>query len=168
MKICVLGYSGAGKSTLSKLLAKFYNLPLLHFDQIKFSENWQNRNKEEILFDLREFMKLNQWVIDGNYFSFDFELRIKQADFIIFLNYSRFLCLRQARKRYKEYKGKVRDSVAKGCYEKFDLKFLLWILFQERTAKRKKHYKQMITLYPGKVLVFKNPKKLKEYLMKIL
>ena len=84
MKFCVLGYSGAGKSTLSKLLAKFYNLPLLHFDQIKFSENWQNRNKEEILFDLREIMKLNQWVIDGNYFSFDFELRIKQADLLFF------------------------------------------------------------------------------------
>lgn len=135
MKIAVLGYSGAGKSTLAGILAKHYNIPVLYLDSVSWTYGWQERGKEEKEEIVREFMKNENWVIDGNYKSLFRAERLEQADKIFILSFNRFFCLKSAFKRYFMYKGKTRPDMAKGCDEKIDLEFILWILFTGRTRK---------------------------------
>jgi len=164
MKIAIIGYSGAGKSTLAKKLGKFYNIPVLHLDKIQFIENWQERNNKEALESIDQFMKNESWVIDGNYGKFRQELRLKEADTIIFLNFPRYISFYQAYKRYKNNINKVRDDMAKGCIEKFDWEFIKWILFDGRVSKYKTNYKNIEKLYPDKFIQFKNNHQVEDYL----
>ena len=55
----------------------------------------------------REFLNENQdtgWIIDGNYAKFCQERRLEEADLIVFMDYTRRICLWQAVKRYLEYR----------------------------------------------------------------
>lgn len=112
MKIAVLGYSGSGKSTLAKQLADFYQIPVLFLDTVQFLPGWQERNREEALTIVRDFMKNDSWVIDGNYSEFLQKERLEQADQILILNFSRGVCLFRALNRYFNNRGRTRESMA--------------------------------------------------------
>ena len=131
MKIAVMGYSGAGKSTLAKKLGRLYDCPVLYLDRIQFEPGWKERNREEAKRMAEEFLNENQdtgWIIDGNYAKFCQERRLEEADLIVFMDYTRRICLWQAVKRYLEYRDKTRESMAEGCREKIDWDFVKWIL----------------------------------------
>ena len=80
MKIAVLGYSGAGKSTLARALGEKYGIPVLHFDTVQFTPNWEVRDRGEAHQMVHEFMENPQWVIDGTYSRFEYERRLLEAD----------------------------------------------------------------------------------------
>lgn len=164
MKIAVLGYSGAGKSTLAAVLAEHYNIPVLHLDTVQFLPNWEIRNDEEKRNIVADFMKKDSWVIDGNYRSMYKNERLEQADKIFILSFNRFFCFKSAYKRYLENKGKKRDDMADGCNEKFDLEFAWWILYQGRTRRRRKGYKDIYNQYKSKTLWFTNRSQVNEYI----
>ena len=125
MKIAIIGYSGAGKSTLAEKLSNYYSIPKLHMDTLQFQPGWQDSDREWMLSEMKNFLtKHEAWVIDGNYSWCYYEERIQEADQIIFLNFSAWNCLLRAFKRYLKYRGKVRESMAKGCPEQFN-----WELF---------------------------------------
>ena len=137
MKIVITGFSGAGKSTLAQNLGNHYNIPVLHMDSLHFKENWKERDNTEFEQLVQEFMQNNDsWIIDGNYRSIATN-RFTEADQLIFLNYNRLTCLINAVKRYKKYKGKSRPDMAKGCEEKIDKEFFLWLIWNGRTKERK-------------------------------
>lgn len=106
MKIAIIGYSGSGKSTFAKKISEKYNYPLLYLDTVNFEANWKERNKEEARRIVEEFMKNDSWIIDGNYFDFYQDRRMKEADKIIFMNFPRHVCFKQAYKRYLNSKKK--------------------------------------------------------------
>lgn len=164
MKIAVLGYSGAGKSTLAGILAKHYNIPVLYLDSVGWTYGWQERGKEEREEIVREFMKNKSWVIDGNYKSLFRAERLEQADQIFILSFNRFFCLKSAFKRYFMYKGKTRPDMAKGCNEKIDLEFILWILFTGRTRKKRNDYKSVYNRYKSKTLWLTSRKQVNDYI----
>lgn len=162
MKIQIIGYSGSGKSTLAKTLAQYYHIPLLYLDTVQFYGSFQERDKEEQNRIVREFLKMNDsWVIDGNYSSVAPE-RFRQADICIFLDFNRFFCYRCAKKRFKMYKGKVRESL--GCEEKFDFEFKKWILYTGRTKKRKKQHLQNLESCLGEKYILKNRHQVNDFL----
>lgn len=164
MKISIIGYSGSGKSTLAKYLSKKYHLSLLHIDSIYFSSNWIERRKDYVENDLKSFLENTSWVIDGNYSSFSFEERMDSSDYIIYMNFNRFICLfRAIIKRYISNRGLVRDSVAVGCFEKMDLEFVKWILCDGRNSSNKKKYKKTINNYNDKLIIIKNQKELDNF-----
>ena len=66
---------------------------------------------------------------------------MEQADQIIFLNFSRWNCLFRGWKRYRRYKGRVRESMAAGCPERFDWEFIRWILWDGRQARQVTRYR---------------------------
>lgn len=164
MKIAIIGYSGSGKSTLARCLADLYKIPVLFLDTVQFLPNWVIRDEEEGRAIVREFMKNDSWVIDGNYEKFFQEERLAQADQIIFLNFSRFLCLYRAYRRYFQHRNTTRESMAGGCIEKIDLEFVWWILYAGRTGKKLGHYKELISLYKDKMIILKNQKQLDEFI----
>ena len=166
MKIAVLGFSGSGKSTLAKQLSEYYHIPLLYLDCVNFEENWALRDREECGEITAGFMQNESWVIDGNYNSDGFYQaeRLEAADKIIILQYNRFVCMKGAFKRNIEYKGKVRESMADGCFERMDTWFFLWVILNQYSRKRKKHFRNIKEKYPDKTLILKSRKELQLYL----
>ena len=92
---------------------------------------------------------------------------MEQADHIIFLNFSRWNCFYRAWKRYRRYKGRVRESMAVGCPECFDWEFIRWILWDGRQARQVTRYQTIGQNYPDKFLSLKNQKELDEFLKNI-
>ncbi len=167
MKIAVMGYSGSGKSTLAKLLAGKYGIPLLYLDTVNFKENWQIRDREEGRKIVSDFMQNENWVIDGNYSEFYQPERLSQADMIIILCYNRFVCMKQAFQRNLEYKGRSRESITKGCNERMDFEFFLWIVYKQYSKKRKTKFASIKENYSNKTYLFKSRKELNAFLATI-
>ena len=168
MKIVIIGYSGSGKSTLAENLARYYSIPKLHMDTLQFQPGWIDSDRDWMEKEMRQFLSDHRdWVIDGNYSWCCYEERMEQADQIIFLNFSRWNCFYRAWKRYRRYKGRVRESMAVGCPECFDWEFIRWILWDGRQARQVTRYQTIGQNYPDKFLSLKNQKELDEFLKNI-
>lgn len=164
MKIAVLGYSGAGKSTLARALGEKYGIPVLHFDTVQFTPNWEVRDRGEAHQMVHEFMENPQWVIDGTYSKFEYERRLSEADEIVFLNLSRMTCFFRALRRYFRFRGKTRPDMADGCCEKMDAEFIWWLLWKGRTRQKRKKFQKVVEQYPEKTVVLKNQRDIDRYL----
>lgn len=168
MKVAIIGYSGSGKSTLASQLGDFYNCPVLYLDKIQFEANWKERDEETAIKMVKEFLDNNDsWIIDGNYTKFLREQRMKEADIIIFMCFSRLICLCQAYNRYRKYKGKTRESMADDCCEKLDFEFVKWILSDGRSKEKKKQYGETIRKYSHKIVILKNRRDTASFLQKL-
>ena len=164
MKIAIIGYSGAGKSTLAKKLSHYYDCDVLHLDSIHFAPHWVERSDEEMVSDIKSFIKKENWIIEGNYSRILYTQRMEDADQIIFLNFNRFSCWWRAYKRYRTYKGTTRPDMAEGCCEKFDWEFTRWIFRDGRSKKAKTRYKNTVKTYPQKMVILKNQYQLNRFL----
>ena len=87
-----------------------------------------------------------------------------EADQIIFLNFPPWTCLFRAFKRYLTYRGKVRESMAAGCPERFDWEFIRWILWDGRSKSAKERYKGIQETYPEKVILLRSQKEIDHFL----
>lgn len=164
MKIAVLGYSGAGKSTLARALGEKYGIPVLHFDTVQFTPNWEVRDRDEARRMVHEFMENPQWVMDGTYSNFEYERRLSEADVIILLLFPRLVCFLRAWKRYFRFRGKSRPDMADGCCEKMDGEFIWWLLWKGRTRRRREKFQKVVAQYPEKTVVLKNQRDIDRYL----
>lgn len=167
MKIAILGYSGSGKSTLAKFLSNHYRIPLLYLDTVQFEASWEERDREEALAIVSDFMRNNDWVIDGNYVNFLQDKRLEQANYIIYMDFSRLDCLSRAYRRYRANKNTSRESVANGCNEKMDLEFVWWILYKGRTKNKKRYYEDVIARHYEKTIVLKNQKDIDQFIVNL-
>ncbi|KXT72868.1 DNA topology modulation protein flar-related protein [Streptococcus gordonii] len=168
MKLAIIGYSGSGKSTLAQKLSEHYSIPKLHLDTLQFWPGWIESDRSWMINQVLKFLKQNDsWIIDGNYSQCFYEERMAQADQIIFMNFSRWNCLYQAFKRYLTNRGKVRDSMASGCPEKFDWEFIRWILWDGRKQKTQEQYNKIRHIYPQKFIELSNQKELKDYIQEL-
>lgn len=164
MKTAVLGYSGSGKSTLARTLGERYGCPVLHLDQVQYTENWTERDRKEALTMVEVFMARECWVIDGNYTGFLQVRRLDEADSIVFLNFNRWACLRRVWRRARQFRGRTRPDMADGCIEKLDLEFVCWVMWKGRTRKKRRHYRNIAENYSGKTVILKNQRELDHYL----
>ena len=105
-KIIVIGCPGSGKSTFSKKLHKSTGIPLFHLDMMFWNADKTTVEKSIFLERLDKTIQNNEWIIDGNYSS-TLELRIKECDTIIFLDYPVDVCLNGI----KERRGKARSDM---------------------------------------------------------
>lgn len=121
-KIIVIGPSGAGKSYFSKQLANITNLPLYHLDNLFWKQDKTHITREEFDEKLFELLKQDKWIIDGDY-SRTYELRIKYADTIFFLDFP----LEDALKGVEQRIGKPRDDIP-WKEDSFDPEFKQWII----------------------------------------
>lgn len=125
-RISIVGSGGAGKSTFAHQLEAILHLPVIHLDSLYWQPGWVETPEDKWHELLQQIVQQDSWIIDGNY-SGTFDMRFAVADTIIFLDFSRLLCLYRAVKRRIQYTGKTRPDMAPGCPERIDLKFLLWI-----------------------------------------
>lgn len=151
MKIQIIGYSGSGKSTLARQLGDIANLPVLHLDSTHFYGDWQERSDEEQSQIVREFMRSHDsWVMDGNWGRIVPE-RFEQTDITVLLMCNRWTCYWSAYRRYRKYRHESRPDL--GCAEKFDRSFRRWILWDGRTAQRRKTLYERLNATSGQKVV---------------
>ena len=138
MKILLIGSSGAGKSTFSKKLSVLTGFPVLHLDKIWHKTDYS----EDARLYFREvqvnFMSKNEdWIIDGNY-SGTMEVRLPEADLIIWLKISRCKAIFRVIKRSlkSRIQGHNRSDMATNFKEKFDREYFEFMSFIWNFPKR--------------------------------
>ncbi len=163
MKISIIGYSGAGKSTFAKNMHTFYDIPVLYLDTVHFSPGWVERSDEDMEKDMKAFISQEDWILEGNYRRLC-PYRFEIADKIFIFKPNRFVCLWGAIKRRIKYRNKERESRAKGCKEKLDFSFFMWVVLTGRTKRRRKFFNEVENKHKDKVVVFKNKRQVQSYL----
>lgn len=121
-KIVVIGCPGAGKSTFARRLREMTGLPLYYLDQIWHKADRTTVSKEEFDAKLREIIRQDSWIIDGNYLR-TMENRLEACDTVFFLDYPLEICLEGAKARI----GTVREDMP-WVEKEFDEEFRQWIL----------------------------------------
>ncbi len=105
-KVIVIGCPGAGKSTFSKKLHQLTDLPLFHLDLLYWNSDRTTVSKAVFIERLNNVLKLDRWIIDGNYSS-TIELRMKECDTVFFLDFPVEVCLDGVKQR----QGKARSDM---------------------------------------------------------
>lgn len=121
-RIIVIGPSGSGKSYFAKQLAKLTGLLLFHLDNIFWNSDRTHITREEFDVKLIKILETDSWIIDGDY-SRTYELRMKYADTIYFLDFP----LEAALKGVESRIGKPRDDIP-WKEDIFDPDFKQWII----------------------------------------
>lgn len=126
-RVLIIGPCGAGKSTLAPNLGAVLNLPISHMDQLNWCPGWVESSKEEIRDRLAQIVRTERWLIDGTYGGTLGE-RLVRADTVVYLDYPIRLCFARLLCRIWTYRGRTRPDMTKDCPERFDLKFLIYLM----------------------------------------
>jgi len=164
-KIMIIGSGGSGKSTLARQLGETLGLPVIHLDREFWNAGWVETPKEEWYEKQKTLFSGSEWIADGNYGG-SMDIRLDRADTVIFLDFSRFLCIYRALKRWLTYRGKTRPDVAEGCPENMDAAFLKWIW--QFPSRSRPNIMVNIPKYQNiEWIVFKNRKELQKFTKEI-
>jgi adenylate kinase family enzyme len=87
-RISVIGTSGSGKTTFAGKLAGILRIPHVELDSLSWEANWMQAPKEVFRSRVREAIKADRWVVDGNYSKDARDLIWERVDTIVWLNYS--------------------------------------------------------------------------------
>ena len=161
-RVMIIGCGGSGKPTLSRILSEKTNLPVVHLDRLFWREGWVNIPREEFNILLREELKNDKWIIDGNY-DRTLQERLKRCDTVIYLDYPRRTCIFGVLKRVMINYKKVRPDMAEGCPEKIDLEFMKWI-WNFNKEHRDKFYKILKEEKGKQIYIFRNREECNKFL----
>lgn len=164
-RILIIGCSGSGKSTLAHTLGQRLGLPVVHLDQLWWREGWQSVSPEEFDQQLAAELQKPRWVIDGD-FSRTLPQRLAACDTVVYLDYSRWVCLARAIKRVLTNYGHVRPDMSAGCPEQLDFEFLAFI-WSFNKKRRTGHYSLLAGAKNQQVVVLRSPKATREFLQSI-
>ena len=126
-RIVILGNAGSGKSTLARVLGERLGLAVVHLDLLFWEDGWKEADAGVFRERVRASMACDRWVSEGNYSRKTFDLRLPQADLVIWLDTPRGVCLRRVLVR--SAMGKPRVDLPAGCVERLDLDFLKFLRF---------------------------------------
>lgn len=102
-------------------------LPVHHLDAMLWRAGWVMTDRETEERTQREVVATDRWIIDGNFGS-TMVIRFPRAQAIIWLDYPTWLAMWGVTRRVAHEKGRVRDDMAQGCPERWDLGFYKWVL----------------------------------------
>ena len=138
-RVIIIGCGGAGKSTLARKLGEKTGLPVVHLDQIWWAPgNWQHMEQAEFDQRLLEEMEKPRWILDGNY-NRTIVPRLEKCDAVIYLDYTRMVCLKNWIGRVIKNWGHARADMAEGCAEWIDPEMAMWIWNFNRNNRSRYH-----------------------------
>ena len=161
-RIVIIGCPGSGKTRLARALGDKLGLTVVHLDRLWWKQGWENVTREEFDTRLENALKLDSWIIDGNY-NRTMDVRLEKCDAIIYLDYSRWACLWGMLQRVLGNYGKNRSDMPDGCPERFDWEFVKFIWnFNENN--RVINYTRIAKYKHAKAIVLKNRKEARAFL----
>jgi adenylate kinase family enzyme len=164
-RIAIIGSGGAGKSTLARQLGEITGLPVIHLDRHFWNPGWVETPRDMWAVKVKEMSEGESWIIDGNYGG-TMDVRLTAADTVIFLDFSRLVCLYRVLKRRIIYRKRERPDIAQGCKETVDFEFFKWVWsFPERS--RPSIIKRLQGLSGKQVLILKNPRQVNRFLKEV-
>lgn len=161
-RVIIIGCGGAGKSTLAQKLGEKTGLPVIHLDKLFWKPGWVEMPREEFDALLREEIKKEQWIMDGN-FNRTMPERLARCDTVIYLDFSRIACLLGVVKRVITTYGKVRPDMGEGCPERIDFEFLKWV-WNFNKNKREKYYRILGETNHAEIIILKNRRSVRKFL----
>lgn len=166
-RIIVMGVSaGVGKSTFARKLGERLGIDVCHLDKLYWKPNWVEASLEEFVAAQEKIVALDQWIIEGNYAN-TYDIRVKNADTIIYLELPLGVCLYRVFKRWLLNIGRTRPDIGEGCKEKLDYDFIKFICttYSPRKKKMKARVEDFKRLGPDKnVIMLKNKREIRSYL----
>jgi len=98
---------------------------VFHLDRIYWKPGWVQTPKDEWWAIQEELVKRDSWIADGNYGGSQ-HIRFSAADTIIYMDYSRLICVWRVIKRSlsERFLGRTRPDLGPGCRERIGLDFL--------------------------------------------
>ena len=136
-RVVILGCSGAGKSTLARELGARLGLPVVHLDREFWRPGWVEPEKAEWKAQLDALVSGERWITDGN-FNNASAARFERCDTMIFLDFSRWLCLARVYRRAWRHLGRARPDLNEGCPERLPDKVFLLYIWTWRALRREK------------------------------
>lgn len=161
-RILIIGCGGAGKSTLARQLGEKLSVPVVHLDKLYWKPGWVQESREEFDRKLAQELEKAKWIIDGN-FNRTMPQRLQKCDTILYLDFSRWACLRGVIKRILTTYGTVRLDMGEGCPERFDLEFLCWV-WNYNKNNREQNYQLLNEAAHAQKIVLKNRRAVKAFL----
>lgn len=166
-KIAVIWVTGAGKSTLARILGREFDLPVYHTDKFSWADGREKaRSNEEITKYVDTILSKTERILEGYlwYVSLP-DLRLRQADCVIFLDYSRRRLARHVLKRTIQHHGKKRPEMPDNCIEWFGRHTITWIWrYYTKKDLRKNVQNRIAHVEPEKILRFTSPYQLNKRL----
>lgn len=157
-KIAIIGATASGKTTLSRKMSKILNIPVYHLDQIGWKDNRVFAAQAEIIEKVDKIIKKPSWIIDGSMpRSKTLEMRIENADTIIFYDLPLWFCLWRQTKRFFKYYNQVRPDMGGNNKQKYpftwkDIKYAVNYPTKDMYSKLEPHYKNK------KIVIIKSKK----------
>ena len=161
-RILIIGCGGAGKSTLARQLGEKLSVPVVHLDKLYWKPGWVQESREEFDRKLTQELEKSKWIIDGN-FNRTMPQRLQKCDTILYLDFSRWACLRGVIRRILTIYGSVRPDMGEGCPERFDLEFLRWV-WNYNKNNRERNYQLLSEATHAQMIVLKNRRAVKVFL----
>ncbi|MDH6307331.1 adenylate kinase family enzyme [Dysgonomonas sp. PFB1-18] len=159
-KVIIIGNCGAGKTTFAIQIARKIGLPLIHLDKEYYQPGWKRPEKDQWQKKVTELVSEPKWILDGNYIS-SLDIRLKEADTIIFLDINRWICILSVLKRIMQ--GNIRDDMALGCKERFDTKFLKYVWSYNKQI-RPRVYDLLNEYRETDLIILNSRKEMREYI----
>jgi len=126
-KILIIGSGGAGKSTIASKLGERLNIPVTHLDKYYWKPGWVESPSDEWREKVQSLVKYDQWIMDGNYKG-TFDIRFKEADTIVILDFPPIICIFRSLKRRFQYWNQTRPDMVNHCPEKLiEPSFFRWV-----------------------------------------
>lgn len=160
LKVIVIGSPGAGKSTFARKLRDVTKLPLYYLDMIWHKPDQTNISIEEFDARLKEIVRKDSWIIDGNYLC-TLEPRLEKCDTVFLMDYPLEVCLLGAEARI----GKKREDMP-WVEEEFDKEFRQYII--DFPKEQLPQVYELLEKYKEdkKIFIFKSREEAEEYLKK--
>jgi adenylate kinase family enzyme len=87
-RISVIGTSGSGKTTFAGKLSEILRIPHVELDSLRWEAKWTPVPIDIFRSRVREAIKSDRWVADGNYGNEARDLIWERVDTVVWLNYS--------------------------------------------------------------------------------
>lgn len=126
-RVVILGNAGSGKSTLARALGARLDLTVVHLDTLFWEPGWIESATENFRERIRSTTPADAWVSEGNYARRTFDLRLPQADLLIWLDTPKWTCLQRVVMR--NLMNRPRADLPAGCTEKLNRDFLIFLKF---------------------------------------